>query len=1038
MPLISDEQTNALGSVGTLPEPPADAASGDGVASVIGAAFRLENTVGSFLAQEDGVDADPVEGYSPFEADATGTLPIAGYERYSDRFIHVQSPAETERLIAQIDRENKDRETLRAAGGWGYAASFAAGMLDPLVLLPVGGQIKVGYGVGKTALRAARAGAVGATVTEGALHATQETRTAAESVVAIGGATFLSGVLGGAVGKYLSKRQFDDLAKQVEKDLVPPPDDVPDPWTPFESSVGARQADNSTLDDNTLVGALGLEKKLAFASPIMRVLNSPSNEVRKAAQLLAEVPVDLVKNADGIATPISVETRVKFHQATLNDAYSKLDELFVRYATGEAGGGRLSATRIAAMDALGRARGRRMNYGQFRAEVGRAMRRADDSDIPEVKEAAEYFRRTVFDPLKREAIDAGLLPEDVGVDTALSYLTRVYDTTKIVNERPTFKGRIVDWLMERRSEVENTRAEREADLASALQRAEKLDDPDRVTRVQARIDKMRDDLSLEDLEDIELESIADEIIDTILQTPDGRVPYQATRLNRGPLKERTFTIDDERIEDFLLSDIDLVSEFYVRTIAPDVELAKAFGTPEIDGTIAKVNDDYTRTINAAKSDSQRKKIDAQRRKDIRDLEAMRDRLRGTFGAPADPYHPVIRAARGVRTLNYLRILGGVLISSLTDVARPVMTEGLWRSFKHGVVPLVTNLRAVRLAGREAKLAGTALDMVMDTRALQLADLGDGYGRYSRAENALQGMANTFSLVNLMSPWNAAMKQWSATIIGSRIIDAAKRIKAGKASKADIKKLASSGIDYGRAMSIADMFEQFGQSKGTVRIADTARWTDREAVEAFRGALQKDVDRTIITPGVGDRPLWMSSELGKVVGQFRSFAFASTQRLLISGLQRKDLATANGAALMLALGAGVYWSKTRLAGMEPSDNPRVWVAEAVDRSGMLGWLFDLNGMVEKVTRGAIGANALTGGPTLSRYAVRNAVGSVLGPTFGLGEDAFRVAGAAATGELKRSDIRAARRLLPYQNLWYIRGLLNALEDETAEELEVKGR
>ena len=34
--------------------------------------------------------------------------------------------------------------------------------------------------------------------------------------------------------------------------------------------------------------------------------------------------------------------------------------------------------------------------------------------------------------------------------------------------------------------------------------------------------------------------------------------------------------------------------------------------------------------------------------------------------------------------------------------------------------------------------------------------------------------------------------------------------------------------------------------------------------------------------------------------------------------------------------------------------------------------------------------------------------------------------------------AARRLLPYQNLWYIRGLLNALEDETAEELELKGR
>ncbi|HAD86588.1 MAG TPA: hypothetical protein DCG48_04430 [Rhodospirillaceae bacterium] len=1023
-----------------LPQPPANAASdGDdySVADTIGAAFRLENTIGSFLAREDSVDAEPVADYTPFEPDATGALPIAGYEGYADRFVHVQSPAETERLISQIDREGKDKAILRAAGGWGYAASFAAGMLDPLILIPVGGQIKVGAGVLKTGLQAARAGAIGATITEGALHATQETRTAEESVVAIGGATFLSGILGGVAGKYLTKPQFDDLSKRVEKDLAPPPDDVVDPWTPFESSVGARQADNTTIEDNTLVSALSLEKRLAFASPIMRVLNSPSNEVRKAAQVLAEVPVDLAKNADGIATPISVETRVKFHQAALNDAYTALDREFVKYATGNPDGGRLRATGIALADKV-RKTGRRMTYNQFRAEVGRAMRRGDQSETPEVQAAAEYFRNRVFEPLKREAIEAGLLPEDVDVDTALSYLTRVYDTTKIVKERPTFKARITDWLMDRRDEVSRTKAEREADLSAALRRAETAGDAEVIGKIEARIDKMREDLSLAGLEDIELEDIADQIIDTILQTPDGRVPYQATRLNRGPLKERTFSIEDERIEDFLLSDIELVSEFYVRTIAPDVELAKAFGTPEIDGTIAKVNDDYTRTINKATSDRQRKKVDAQRRADIRDLEAMRDRLRGTFGSPADPYHPVIRAARGVRTLNYLRILGGVLISSMTDVARPVMTEGLWRSFKHGVVPLVTNLRSVRLAGHEAKLAGTALDMVMDTRALQLADLGDGYGRYSRIETGLQGMANTFSLVNMMSPWNAAMKQWSATIIGSRIIDTAKRVKAGKATKPDIKKLASSGINYGRAVAIADMFEKFGQSNGTVRIADTARWTDREAVEAFRGALQKDVDRTIITPGIGDRPLWMSNELGKVVGQFRSFAFASTQRMLISGLQRKDLATANGAALMLALGAGVYWSKTRLAGKEPSDNPRVWVAEAVDRSGITGWLFDLNGMVEKVSRGAIGANALTGGPTLSRYAVRNAVGSVLGPTFGLGEDAFRVAGAAATGELKRSDIRAARRLLPYQNLWYIRGLLNALEDETAEELELKGR
>ena len=180
---------------------------------------------------------------------------------------------------------------------------------------------------------------------------------------------------------------------------------------------------------------------------------------------------------------------------------------------------------------------------------------------------------------------------------------------------------------------------------------------------------------------------------------------------------------------------------------------------------------------------------------------------------------------------------------------------------------------------------------------------------------------------------------------------------------------------------------------------------------------------------------MSSELGKVVGQFRSFAFAAVQRVLIRGLQQRDMATANGAAMMLAMGMGIYYLKTKIAEREVADNPATWVAEGIDRSGMLGWLMDVHNITEKATRGVVGINNLTGGPMMSRYAVRNAVGSLLGPTFGFGEEVFKVTGAAAAGELKRSDLRAIRRLAPWQNLFYLRAILNNLQDEIAEEVTV---
>jgi len=169
-------------------------------------------------------------------------------------------------------------------------------------------------------------------------------------------------------------------------------------------------------------------------------------------------------------------------------------------------------------------------------------------------------------------------------------------------------------------------------------------------------------------------------------------------------------------------------------------------------------------------------------------------------------------------------------------------------------------------------------------------------------------------------------------------------------------------------------------------------------------------------------------------QFRSFAFSASQRVLLSGLQQRDMAALNGLAVMLGLGGLVYYLKTSLAGIETSDDPGVWVSEAIDRSGMTGWIYDLNGIVEKGTRGTVGVSALTGGPTLSRYALRNAVGAVFGPTFGLGEDFFRVTGAAATGDVKRSDIRSLRRLLPFQNVFYIRALLDAAQEATAQEVE----
>src|SRR5690606_10946717 len=76
----------------------------------------------------------------------------------------------------------------------------------------------------------------------------------------------------------------------------------------------------------------------------------------------------------------------------------------------------------------------------FNEAVGRAMRRGDADANPMVAKAAASWRAAVFDPLKDQAIKAGLLPEDVSTTTALSYFTRVYKRPLIEAREAEFKA----------------------------------------------------------------------------------------------------------------------------------------------------------------------------------------------------------------------------------------------------------------------------------------------------------------------------------------------------------------------------------------------------------------------------------------------------------------------------------------------------------------------------------------------------------------------------------------------------------------------
>ena len=138
---------------------------------------------------------------------------------------------------------------------------------------------------------------------------------------------------------------------------------------------------------------------------------------------------------------------------------------------------------------------------------------------------------------------------------------------------------------------------------------------------------------------------------------------------RGPLRSRVFQIDDDLIEDFLENDIEVLGSRYIQQTAADIELQKRFGSVTMDEQIREINGVYDRARKPlGDNEKELMRLEKERTQVITDIAGMRDRIRGVYGFQED--NVWTRIGRSARDLNYLRLLGGVTVSSLPDIATP--------------------------------------------------------------------------------------------------------------------------------------------------------------------------------------------------------------------------------------------------------------------------------------------------------------------------------------------------------------------------------
>lgn len=1085
---------------------------------VFGAAFRLENTAVSAIVNQNANIDNPTREidttFDPFEM-------VEGYEDFADSFVNANTPEEVDIIKRQIDRELDDRKILQESGATGFVASLAAGVIDPINLIPVGGAAYKTYRAGGSVLQGAvatgMAGALGATAAEAALHHTQVTRTFGESAANVAGAALLSGVLGGAAAK-LSKAIPTDIPQRIEEELVVPKDDERDLLDGGFISLdggtaGAAQARIVTEADVTVADALKVEKLLSFQDPLIRTTTKGLFATKRAVSRLVESPLKSNQNMTGQASSVPVETRVLQDNGELVDVIQNSRKQFLNYRSRMAGKTKGTIS-TAAEDMFGvSAKEGKLTDKQFREEVGRAMLNGSQHDIPEVAEASKYYREKFFEPWRKRLEEQGMLPEGVTDETATNYLMMVWDTDAIKTNRNILRGRLKEYLTQKREEavvrvpeIERDIAKRRAELKEQVSKLSEGIKPtkNKIRKLESELKevrfgksdvekKARDAINAElkglrekvkefdaqvkearKARDAEVKSMqgeilklnrdrqkfdedidfrAGQIIERILGTPAGRLPYDvdfsdltqpggqlgmSKTARPGPTKARALDIDPSMVEDFRVLDIEEVAKAYKRTISPDYHLKKEFGDVEMVRELEEIREEFDAKSKGLKDGSpELKKLEKRFDRDVKDLLAMRDRIRGVYGMPADPTSGFVRTGRVLRNLNFVTLMGGVAISSVPDIGSIILRNGMRNFLDVGLRNLATNISGLKLAGEELKLAGEAADMVLEGRAQILADIADGSLPGTRFERGLGNLSNAAGKVMGISQWNSGLKQFAGAVTIARMDKLTKRLLNGTASKREISDLAANFIDKRMARKIQAQIKEHGIRDGSLVQPNTSRWTDKEAVEVFRAGLAREIRATIVTPGQ-DKPLFMSNELGKLVGQFRSFAFASMQRVTLASLQNRDMQTLIGLTSMAGLGMMVHMIKEKQAGREINYEPEALIAEGIDRAGLTGWFFDANNTVEKMTGGGVGVSRLLGKQPQGRYQSRNAMDAVLGPSLGTATTIIGTTGAISRGEFNQQDTRAMRRLLPFQNHFLLRNIFDEAEKNLNDALGIPER
>ena len=1028
-----------------------------------GDAIDEQWVVNNMLRQMGKESFTPVAGFQfdePLWKEVTAGLPT----EYHDVFEGAVSP-EHARALAASTRESYERDRNLAQWGLvGVGAQIGASLVDPAAIAVTAATeataAPVIYGAKLTKLsRAIRAGLV-ASASNVALDSyliSQDPVGDWSNLTYSAAAGFLLGGAAGAFRKSPVDAEFSQHMRLIEKNEGRVTDQVTPQAVP-QMADGTLSAASVTplqavpTDVGRALEVAGDAPSAVFGKVRIDIVGSLKTSENPLLRWVAErLDEDAVGNRPGVVTATSA-MEIKARAVKNANVRFYRDHAPAFKAWAKANGKGMARLYDPAVRA------------EFNGLVAKAVRRPlDASADPHVQKVASRLKVEFADLLRvgREGGVKGfdsLQPNDL-------YLTRQWDAQKFDDFIEQYTGgvrgsdragplyrMIADSMIEgsRKANALNPgrvilEAEDALDLAKAL-----------VTSVRSRkyqafdMERGLAGHDMDAMREMLLDSgIAIPRVDELLKKLDSPTSPDTGKLNvarqRIELDETWVDRDSGlAIEDFLNNDVESLYAGYVDGVMGEAAYQRVFrelGEPDANGVTYAPSYSTLKRLIAASNQGPAKKGKAE----MANLDILYRALKGIPQEADQRWHDYARRAR---SWNFVRVMGQLGVAQLSELGMILGNGGMrgmlyhMPRFRDFVLRSKTGTHAPELMDELEAILSPGMDVLAHSPHVRLDD-GTvtakliSAGKSTKTQKMDYMLNNAKSAVGVLSGMthiNRMLQRWNARVLTQRFVDDAFG-QVGMFSRNGIseKRYAALGIDPAMAERIrAEMRSKVTTVDGLLgrkaKLLNIESWTDIDAKNAFINGLHRWSRRSVQENSVGSMPAVMSKEMGKTVGQFRSFMLGAYTKQLLAGMHMRDWETFSSFAASMFFGGLFYVGQTHVNSLGRSDR-ETWLEERLSPDAIAKAAFQRAGFSTFLPMLVdMGAAPFTDEPIFAYRTTDLSTGIFGNPTLDLMDNVTRgirgslKALASDDYEFSQQDARAITSTLPLQNAFGIRNML----------------